>query len=97
MKSTARLFGDTTPRWLLAFLVGCVVLMTLAVILAFLPNATPVALVVALAAPWAMGWHLSWQLRTLDMDDPDTCLMLFRSNRNAGLLPVPFLAVALLL
>ncbi|EAQ13446.1 4-hydroxybenzoate polyprenyltransferase [Maritimibacter alkaliphilus HTCC2654] len=97
VKSTARLFGDNTPRWLLAFLVGCVALMTLAIITAYLPGQSPLALVVALAAPWAMGWHLSWQMRKLEMDDPDTCLMLFRSNRNAGLIPVPFLAVALFL
>jgi 4-hydroxybenzoate polyprenyltransferase len=97
VKSTARLFGDKTPRWLLGFLVASVALMALAIITAYLPGQTPLALVVALAAPWAMGWHLSWQMRKLDMDDPDTCLMLFRSNRNAGLLPVPFLAVSLFL
>ena len=29
--------------------------------------------------------HLAWQLRRLDIDDPDGCLRLFRSNRDAGL------------
>ena len=54
------------------------------------------ALVVALGAPWFFGWHLSWQLRVLDTDDPETCLRLFRANRDAGLIPVLFLAVAAL-
>jgi 4-hydroxybenzoate polyprenyltransferase len=35
-----------------------------------------------------------WQLSRLDIDDPAKCLALFRSNRNAGLIPVLFLAVA---
>lgn len=97
VKSTARLFGDKTPRWLLAFLITSVTLMALAVILAYLPERSTLALLVALAAPWAFGWHMSWQMRVLDIDDNDICLRLFRSNRNAGLLVVPFLAVALLL
>jgi 4-hydroxybenzoate polyprenyltransferase len=44
-----------------------------------------------------LGWHLAWQLRQLDIDEPETCLWLFRSNRDAGLIPVLFLAVAALL
>ncbi|WP_255553383.1 4-hydroxybenzoate octaprenyltransferase [Maritimibacter sp. DP1N21-5] len=97
VKSTARLFGAATPRFLLGFLVLTVTLMMLAVVLAYLPGRSTLALIVALAAPWAVGWHMSWQMRVLDIDDPDTCLRLFRSNRNAGLLPVPFLAAALFL
>ena len=44
-----------------------------------------------------LGWHLAWQLANLDPDDPANCLRLFRSNREAGLIPVPFLAAAILL
>ena len=41
--------------------------------------------------------HLGWQLRALDIDDPARCLMLFRSNRDAGLiLAAGLLAAALL-
>ncbi len=97
VKSTARLFGAQTPRWLLAFLIVSVCLMTLAVILAYLPDRSILALIVALGGPWAFGWHMSWQMRMLDIDDNDMCLRLFRSNRDAGLLAVPFLAVALML
>ena len=43
-----------------------------------------------------MGWHLARQLRRLRLEDNDRLLALFRSNRDAGLLPVPFFAVAAL-
>jgi 4-hydroxybenzoate polyprenyltransferase len=28
--------------------------------------------------------HLAWQVRIIDPDDPDNCLMLFRANRDYG-------------
>ena len=96
VRSTARLFGDATPRWLFGFLVLSVLLMTAAVIVA-LVDGSPLALVVALGAPWAFGWQLAWQLRRLDTEDPEVCLALFRANRNAGLIALPFLAAAALL
>ncbi|WP_135504529.1 4-hydroxybenzoate octaprenyltransferase [Roseovarius aestuariivivens] len=96
VKSTARLFGDRSPAWLQGFLVVAVTLMAVAVILAAGDAATP-SLLVALAGPWAFGWHLQSQLRRLDMDDNNRLLRLFRSNRDAGLLPLPFFAIALLL
>ncbi|SDY72977.1 4-hydroxybenzoate octaprenyltransferase [Citreimonas salinaria] len=95
VKSTARLFGEDTPEWLARFLVASVALMALAVILA-VPAPELLAMVIALAAPWAMGWHMLWQLRRLKMDDHDRLLSLFRSNRDAGLLPVLIFAGALL-
>ncbi len=97
VKSTARLFGAHTTAWLRVFLGLTVLLMALAVVLAFTPGASVLALVVALGAPWFLGWHLAWQLRVLDTEDPETCLTLFRANRDAGLIPVLFLAVAALL
>ena len=96
VKSTARLFGDTTPKWLSGFLMIVVTLMAMAVILTAIGGSVP-ALLVALLGPWAMGWHMFWQMRRLDLDDNDGLLNLFRSNRDAGLLPLPFFAVALLL
>jgi 4-hydroxybenzoate polyprenyltransferase len=95
VKSTARLFGDRTAHWLRLFLVATVTLMT-AAIMGALMDRSPLALAVAFGGAWAMGWHLAWQLAALDTENPDTCLKLFRSNRNAGLLPVPFLAAAIL-
>ncbi|WP_252737772.1 4-hydroxybenzoate octaprenyltransferase [Citreicella sp. C3M06] len=96
VKSTARLFGDAaTPRWLAIFLVASVALMGLAIALAA-PSGAFLTLALLIAGPWAFGWHLLWQMRKLDVNDNDRLLVLFRSNRDAGLLPVLFFAVALL-
>ncbi|KIC46455.1 4-hydroxybenzoate polyprenyltransferase [Ruegeria sp. ANG-S4] len=97
VKSTARLFGTDTARWLKYFLVLTVGMMGLAIIDAGLPQASILALAVALAGPWAMGWHMAWQLRGLDTEDNGKLLQLFRSNRDTGLIPLIFLCVALLL
>ncbi len=32
------------------------------------------------------GAHLGWQIDRLDINDPDLCLRLFKSNRDAGLI-----------
>ena len=95
VKSTARLFGNQTPMWLRRFLVLCVSLQAFAVMMAALGGSS-LAVLIALGGPWALGWHLYWQLRQLDTDDNDRLLMLFRSNRDAGFLPLPFFAIALL-
>lgn len=96
VKSTARLFGDRTHHWLRVFLVATVTLMTTAIVGALIDR-NPLALAVAFGGAWGLGWHLAWQLTHLKPDDPANCLRLFRSNRDAGLIPVPFLAAAILL
>ena len=95
VKSTARLFGDNAAIWLRAFLAGAVLFLGLAVVLACRDRSI-LSLVVALIGPWALGWHLSWQLIRFDPQDNLGLLRLFRSNRDAGLLPLPFFAVAML-
>jgi 4-hydroxybenzoate polyprenyltransferase len=95
VKSTARLFGERTPRILAGFLAISVALMTLAVALG-LGGRDPATLALGLAAPAAFALHLLWQMRRLDIDDGARCLMLFRSNRDAGLLAALFLAGAAL-
>ncbi|MFW2588860.1 4-hydroxybenzoate octaprenyltransferase [Sagittula sp. SSi028] len=95
VKSTARLFADDTPRWLSYFLAATVSLMGLAVISAA-PAGEPLKLVILLMGPWAMGWHMVWQQRRLLLDDNERLLQLFRSNRDAGLLPVLFFAAAII-
>jgi len=94
VKSTARLFGDNSARWLRRFLVATVLLTALAVLLAALPDASALVLAVALAGPWAMGWHLTWQLRAFVPEDGPGLLRLFRSNRDAGLILALFFATA---
>ena len=96
VKSTARLFGETSPQWLRRFLMATVGLMGLAVVFAGMPNASALALAVALAGPWAMGWHMAWQLRGLDINDPAKMLQLFRANRDTGMIPLLFFGAALL-
>ncbi|MEM9343529.1 MAG: 4-hydroxybenzoate octaprenyltransferase [Pseudomonadota bacterium] len=97
VKSTARLFGDNTHRWLRRFLIASVGLMGAAAILALAGRVNILALTVAFCGAWAFGWHLMWQLTRLDTDDGDGCLRLFRSNRDAGFIPLPFFAAALFL
>jgi 4-hydroxybenzoate polyprenyltransferase len=41
-----------------------------------------------------MGWHLTWQMLKFDPADGPRLLQLFRSNRDAGLIPLPFFAIA---
>lgn len=94
VRSTARLFGAATSKWLALFMVVTVTLMAAAILAALLPTAGGVKLALALAAPWFLGWHLLWQLGRLDIDDPALCLRLFRTNRDAGLIPALFLAAA---
>ncbi|MGB3279218.1 MAG: UbiA family prenyltransferase, partial [Pseudorhodobacter sp.] len=99
VKSTARLFGDQNSLpWLRGFLVIAVLLMTAAVLVALLPSAPSLPkLLLALVGIWGFGWHMAWQLVRLDTTDPAKCLTLFRSNRNAGLIPALFFAGAALL
>jgi len=97
VKSTARLFGRGTHAWLSKFLIGSVTLMAFAALFALLDQAGPVTLSLTLAGIYFFGWHMLWQLRRLDIDNTDTCLKLFRSNRDAGLIPVIFWGFSLIL
>ncbi len=79
VKSTARLFEDETEPMLWLFTGASVFLAALAVLTAH-------GGVLGLLGVAAFGAHLAWQIKTLDIDDPERCLILFRSNRTAGLL-----------
>ena len=93
VKSTARLFGDKARFWLRLFLTLTVILFGVAVVLAAYDRSI-LSLVIALGGPWAMGWHLTWQLQRFNADDDASLIRLFRSNRDAGLIPLPFFALA---
>lgn len=96
VKSTARLFADNTPRYLFIFLVLSVSLVAMAAMIALI-NSGGAVLSLGLAAAWAFGMHMFWQLRKLDINDPDVCLNLFRSNRDAGLIVAGIFGIAALL
>ena len=81
-------------RWRVGVQGAAVALMGLAIVAAAPIGGIP-ALALAIAGACAMGGHMLWQLRRLRLDDNDRLLALFRSNRNAGLLPVLFFATAL--
>ncbi len=85
VKSTARLFGENTGRWLAGFLVaGTLLALAAAVLATAWSGIAPMAL--AIAGVWAFALRLHWQLRRFDRTDGAVCLRLFRDNRNAGLL-----------
>jgi 4-hydroxybenzoate polyprenyltransferase len=79
VRSTALLFGARTPLFLALFYAAAVLLFALALwsLAAPLP---------AYAGLVAFALHLAWQVRRLDIAEPDLCLALFRSNRDAGLI-----------
>ena len=97
VKSTARLFGERPAPWLRGFLAAAMLMMSAAIIVALAPGGEVLRLVVALGGAWFFGWHLAWQLSRLDIADAGVCMKLFRSNRDAGLIAVLFLAVSVLL
>ena len=96
VKSTARLFGQSSPQWLRAFAVLATGLMAVAIYLA-LSDATATQMVVAQLGTAGFVAHLLWQMRQFDIDNVPLLLHLFRANREAGLIPVLFFAVTVML
>lgn len=94
IRSTARLFGARTGRWLAGFLVAAAALLALSVLAA---ASGPVPRALGLAGVLGFAAHLGWQLRVLDVHAPETCLRLFRSNRDAGLILAAALGAAALI
>jgi 4-hydroxybenzoate polyprenyltransferase len=86
VKSTALLFGDRTKPMLCVFFALAVILLGVAGILA----GAGVAFALGLAA---FALHLAWQVKRLDIGDPDLCLAIFKSNRDAGLVLVAALVI----
>ena len=91
VRSTARLFGDRSPRILAGFAALTVVLLAAAVWVAGRNQ------LMGLAGVVGMALHMVWQLRKFQPDQGDVCLRLFRSNRDAGLILALFVAIAGLL
>ena len=79
IKSTALLFGERTKPILASFYALTVALIGAA------GYGAGAGLVFALGL-LAFAGHLAWQVIRLDINDPDRCLALFKSDRDAGLI-----------
>jgi 4-hydroxybenzoate polyprenyltransferase len=79
VKSTALLFRERTKPVLVLFYALAVALIALA------GWSAGAGLVFALGL-LAFAAHLAWQIARLDVDDPLNCLLVFKSNRDAGLI-----------
>jgi 4-hydroxybenzoate polyprenyltransferase len=79
IKSTALLFRDKTKPMLAVFYTLAVALLAVAGWGASAGIAFSIGLL-------AFATHLSWQIRRIDIGDPDSCLRVFKSNRDAGLI-----------
>lgn len=79
VKSTALKFGAATPKWLAFFF-------ALALALIAAAGFTAGAGIIFFTGLAGAALHGAWQLARLDIDDASRCLMLFRSNRNFGLI-----------
>lgn len=79
VKSTARLLGARSREWILGFYA---VAFTLILAAGFTEHeGWPYVLLMLLA-----GGHMLWQVHTLDINDSERCLKLFRANRETGAL-----------
>jgi 4-hydroxybenzoate polyprenyltransferase len=79
IKSTALLFGARTKPMLALFYTAAVILIGAAGF--FARAGWPFALGLA-----AFAAHLAWQIVRLDIGNPDNCLAVFKSDRDAGLI-----------
>ena len=79
VKSTARLFGQASRKWIEGFYA---IAFTLILAAGFTEHTGwSFAFVMLLA-----GAHMVWQVKRLNIDSPDNCLAVFRSNRETGAL-----------
>lgn len=82
VKSTARLFGENSKMVISLLYLAALTLFSAAISTAF-----PVFSVYSIPAWIGLGIgaaHMFWQIRMLDIDNPDQCLKLFRSNNQFG-------------
>jgi 4-hydroxybenzoate polyprenyltransferase len=79
IKSTALLFGERTKPMLALFY-------SLAVILLAAAGFSAGGGIVFALGLVAFAAHLAWQIALLDIADPDNCLAVFKSDRDAGLI-----------
>ncbi|MFV0408590.1 MAG: 4-hydroxybenzoate octaprenyltransferase [Paracoccus sp. (in: a-proteobacteria)] len=91
VKSTARLFGTQSRRWLAGFAILSTALLAVAI---SATGAGGLSWLIAMAGLAGFGAHLLWQLNRFDLHNNQVQLTLFRSNRDAGLILAVFLGLA---
>ena len=92
IKSTARLFGDATNTWPWGFS-----LLSSALMLGALWFGTSgLSFIISSLGVLGFWLHKVWQIRCVDLADTENLLRIFRSNRNAGLVPLIFFACAVI-
>lgn len=79
VKSTALKFGAASVTWIAGFFILALILIEASLWLAQ-------ARLLAHMGVAAAALHAAWQIARLDIDNPQNCLKLFRSNRDLGLL-----------
>ncbi|MEQ8863084.1 MAG: 4-hydroxybenzoate octaprenyltransferase [Thalassobaculum sp.] len=79
VRSSALALGERTKPALVAFYAVTVALLGVAAWTAGLGPLSYAGLV-------AVAGHFAWQIRTVDIDDPQRCLAVFKANRDAGLI-----------
>ena len=79
LKSTALLFAENTMPALAVFSSAAVILIGLA------GYAAGAGMVFALGLA-VFAAHLAWQIARIEIADPESCLRMFRANRDAGLI-----------
>jgi 4-hydroxybenzoate polyprenyltransferase len=89
VRSTARLFGDNTRLWLVGLYGAALVLMFIAFALADAGSLSYIGLLVA-------GGIFAYQIKKLNINDPEQCLVLFRLNGKVGAIIFVGLFVSLL-
>jgi 4-hydroxybenzoate polyprenyltransferase len=90
VRSTARKFGEASPRWIALFFALAIIVLAAAI---FVANGNALAYIGVVAA----AGHAAWQLWRLDIHDPRSCLAVFRSNRDFGLIVLTGLVLACLM
>ena len=92
VKSTAILLADSTKSWLFIFATLAAGLM----ILSFLFSISGLQKFIALTGALFFYLHMVRQVINLDIQNSQSLLDSFRSNRNAGFIPVIFLCISIL-
>ena len=93
IKSTGLLFGKKTKDWLVYFLIGALMCLAGAFGIVLVSEGWSIRIILGIITLLFFGLHLRWQIKRLVLDSPDVCLILFRSNRDAGLIIVVGLLV----